>query len=39
VVFWSVVLLTLGILSSLVAARRVLRIDPIAATTGVGVGR
>ena len=39
VVFWSVLLLGLGVLSSLVAARRVLRIDPIAATTGVGVGR
>jgi len=39
VVFWSVLLLTLGIVSSLVAARRVLHIDPIEATTGVGVGR
>ena len=38
VVFWSVLLLTLGVLSSLVAARRVLRIDPIEATTGQGVG-
>ena len=39
VVFWSVLLLTLGVLSSLVAARRVLRIDPIEATTGAAVGR
>jgi putative ABC transport system permease protein len=38
VVFWSVLLLTLGLLSSLVAARRVLAIDPIEATTGQGVG-
>jgi putative ABC transport system permease protein len=38
VVFWSVLLLSLGVLSSLVAARRVLRIDPIEATTGQGVG-
>ncbi|HSL74510.1 MAG TPA: FtsX-like permease family protein [Ilumatobacteraceae bacterium] len=38
VIFWSVLLLTLGVLSSLVAARRVLRIDPIEATTGQGVG-
>ena len=38
VVFWSDLLLTLGVLSSLVAARRVLRIDPIEATTGQGVG-
>ena len=38
VVFWSVLLLTLGLASSLVAARRVLRIDPIEATTGQGVG-
>jgi putative ABC transport system permease protein len=33
---WSAVLLTLGLLSALVAARRVLRIDPIEATTGEG---
>jgi putative ABC transport system permease protein len=33
---WSALLLTLGVLSSLVAARRVLRIDPIEATTGGG---
>jgi len=38
VVFWSVLLLTLGVASALVAARRVLRIDPIEATTGAGVG-
>lgn len=38
VLFWSVLLLTLGIGSSLIAARRVLRIDPIEATTGQGVG-
>jgi putative ABC transport system permease protein len=39
VVFWAVLLLVLGVLSSLFAARRVLRIDPIDATTGAGVGR
>lgn len=39
VVFWAVLLFVLGIISSLVAARRVLAIDPIAATTGAGVGR
>ncbi len=38
VVFWSVLLLGLGVASSLVAARRVLAIDPIEATTGQGVG-
>ncbi len=38
VVFWSVLLLGLGLVSSLVAARRVLAIDPIEATTGQGVG-
>ncbi|MFN3256026.1 MAG: ABC transporter permease [Ilumatobacter sp.] len=38
VVFWSVLLLVLGVASSLVAARRVLAIDPIEATTGQGVG-
>jgi putative ABC transport system permease protein len=38
VVFWSILLLTLGVASSLAAARRVLRIDPIEATTGAGVG-
>lgn len=39
VVFWCTVLTILGVLSSLVAAKRVLRIDPMAATTGAGVGR
>jgi len=38
VIFWSVLLLGLGLISSLVAARRVLAIDPIEATTGQGVG-
>lgn len=38
VIFWSVLLLALGVASSLVAARRVLEIDPIEATTGAGVG-
>lgn len=33
---WSALLLALGLLSALVAARRVLRIDPIEATTGGG---
>jgi putative ABC transport system permease protein len=33
---WSALLLGLGLLSALVAARRVLRIDPIEATTGGG---
>jgi putative ABC transport system permease protein len=37
VIFWSVLLMTLGVLSSLLAARRVLQIDPIEATTGAGV--
>jgi putative ABC transport system permease protein len=36
VVFWSVLLLVLGLLSAVVAVRRVLRIDPIEATTGGG---
>ncbi|WP_370651293.1 FtsX-like permease family protein [Iamia sp. SCSIO 61187] len=36
VVFWSVLLLVLGLLSAVVAARRVLAIDPIEATTGGG---
>ncbi len=39
VVIWAAVLLTLGIGSALLAARRVLAIDPIEATTGAGVGR
>jgi putative ABC transport system permease protein len=37
VVFWAVLLLTLGLLSALAAARRVLAIDPVQATTGGGV--
>lgn len=37
VVFWSGLLLVLGVLSSLFSARRVLRIDPVEATTGAGV--
>jgi putative ABC transport system permease protein len=36
VVGWSAALLVLGLLSAIVAARRVLRIDPIEATTGGG---
>ena len=36
VVFWAIALVLLGVGSSLVAARRVLRIDPIEATTGGG---
>jgi len=39
VVFWSVLLFVLGLLSALVAVRRVLHIDPIEATTGAGLGR
>lgn len=39
VVFWGVVLLVLGVSSALFSARRVLRIDPIEATTGAGVSR
>ena len=38
VIFWSVLLLALGVASSLIAAKRVLAIDPIEATTGQGVG-
>jgi putative ABC transport system permease protein len=38
VVFWAVTLLVLGVVSSLFSARRVLRIDPLEATTGAGVG-
>jgi putative ABC transport system permease protein len=34
--FWSLLLVALGLLSALVAARRVLRIDPIEATAGGG---
>ena len=37
VVFWSVLLLVLGVVSALFSARRVLAIDPIDATTGAGV--
>jgi putative ABC transport system permease protein len=36
--FWSAVLVILGLVSSLIAAKRVLAIDPIAATTAAGVG-
>lgn len=36
VIGWAIALMVLGIGSSLIAARRVLRIDPIDATTGVG---
>ena len=36
VVLWAVLLLVLGVLSAVVAARRVLAIDPIEATTGGG---
>jgi len=39
VLFWSVLLFVFGIISSLFSARRVLAIDPVAATTGAGVGR
>jgi putative ABC transport system permease protein len=39
VVFWGVALLALGVGSALIAARRVLAIDPVKATTGAGVGR
>ena len=34
VIFWAVLLLALGVGSSLLSARRVLAIDPIEATTG-----
>lgn len=37
VVVWSVLLIVLGLVSALVSVRRVLRIDPIEATTGAGV--
>lgn len=36
VLIWSVLLLGLGLLSAIVSARRVLKIDPIEATTGEG---
>lgn len=39
VAFWAPVLLALGLVSSVFAVRQVLRIDPIRATTGAGVGR
>lgn len=39
VIFWSALLLVFGLASSLFSARRVLQIDPVAATTGTGVGR
>lgn len=39
VVFWSLLLMTLGVLSALFSASRVLRIDPLEATSGAGVGR
>ena len=34
VIFWAIALTVLGVASSLISARRVLRIDPIEATTG-----
>lgn len=37
VIVWSVVLMSLALLSAIVAARRVLAIDPIEATTGGGI--
>lgn len=36
VIFWAALLLTLGLASSLLSARRVLRIEPVEATTGGG---
>jgi putative ABC transport system permease protein len=39
VVAWSALLMALSLASALLAARRVLAIDPIRATTGAGVGR
>lgn len=39
VIFWSVLLVVFGLISSLFSAKRVLAIDPVAATTGAGVGR
>ena len=38
-VFWSLLLLVLGVSSALFSAQRVLRIEPVAATTGAGVER
>jgi putative ABC transport system permease protein len=37
VLVWSALLMTLGLVSALVSIRRVLRVDPIEATTGTGV--
>jgi putative ABC transport system permease protein len=37
VLVWSVLLMVLGLASALVSVRRVLRIDPLDATTGAGV--
>jgi putative ABC transport system permease protein len=39
VVFWGLLLAVFSFASAVFSARRVLAIDPIAATTGVGVGR
>lgn len=39
VIFWTILLFTFGVASSLFSARRVLQIDPVRATTGAGVGR
>ena len=39
VLVWSALLMALSLASSLLAARRVLAIDPVLATTGAGVGR
>lgn len=39
VLAWSALLVVLGLASSLIAARRVLAIDPVLATTGAGVER
>ena len=36
-VITSVVVLALALLTSLVAVRRVLRLDPLSATTGAGI--
>jgi putative ABC transport system permease protein len=39
VLFWGALLLALGVASAIFSARRVLKIDPIEATTGAGVNR
>jgi putative ABC transport system permease protein len=39
VLFWGALLLVLGVASAVFSARRVLKIDPIEATTGAGVNR